>query len=92
MFAKITKELNSLANKNQAKILHGFFKTGPEQYGEGDIFLGIKVPAQRMVASKFKNLSLKDAEDLLHSKYHEHRLTALIILVFFQAEDGIRDA
>lgn len=93
MFAKITKELNSLADKNQAKILQGFFKTGPGQYGEGDIFFGIKVPVQRMVATKFKNLSLKDAEELLHSKYHEHRLTAVIILVnqFKAGDEELRE-
>ncbi|KKQ53981.1 MAG: alkylation repair enzyme protein [Candidatus Falkowbacteria bacterium GW2011_GWF2_38_1205] len=51
------------------------------------------MPAQRMVASKFKNLSLKDAEDLLHSKYHEHRLTALIILVnqFKAGDEKLRE-
>ena len=78
---KIKKELNSSANRKQAKILQGFFKTGKGEYGEGDIFLGIKVPVQRIVAGRFENLLLKDIEQLLHSKIHEYRMTAIIILV-----------
>jgi 3-methyladenine DNA glycosylase AlkD len=78
---KIKKELRSVGNKEKAKILSGFFKTGPDQYGEGDVFLGIAVPVQRKIAKKYYDLPLREVVKLLHSKEHEFRLTALIILV-----------
>ncbi|MDP3964258.1 MAG: DNA alkylation repair protein [bacterium] len=78
--SKIKKELQSLSSQKQAKIAAWFFKTGPGDYGEGDQFIGIKVPVQRQAARRFKALPLKDVEKLLQSKIHEHRLTALFIL------------
>ncbi|KXK27386.1 MAG: DNA alkylation repair enzyme [candidate division WS6 bacterium OLB20] len=58
-----------------------FFKTGPGQYGEGDTFIGVTVPNQRTVAKEFKELPLGEIRVLLNSPVHEHRLTALFILV-----------
>ena len=78
---QLKKELKKLSNPKQAKILQRFFKTGKDEYGEGDIFWGIKVPIQRKVAAKFYGLSLKDIEKLLESRIHEHRMIALFILI-----------
>ncbi|MFA5013206.1 MAG: DNA alkylation repair protein [Candidatus Paceibacterota bacterium] len=77
----IKKELLKKENKKQALLLGRFFKTGKGEYGEGDIFLGIKVPEQRITAKKFAETDLKEVEILLHDKIHECRLTALLILV-----------
>lgn len=77
---ELKKEFGRLTNKKQAALLAGFFKTGKGEYGEGDIFLGIKVPMQRKVALNYENLSLDDLQTLLNTKIHEYRLTALIIL------------
>lgn len=76
----LKKELNKLKNPEEAKILSRFFKTGKGEYGEGDIFLGIKVPILRQISKKYQSLSLVKIGDLLESKIHEHRMCALIIL------------
>lgn len=80
MLNKLKKEIEEAKNPEQAKHLQRFFKTGKGEYGEGDIFLGIKVPVQRKIANKYTELSFADLQILLNSKKHEERLIALIIL------------
>jgi 3-methyladenine DNA glycosylase AlkD len=77
----IRKELQEMADPKKAKVLQRFFKTGPGQYGEGDIFLGITVPDSRKVAKKYSNIGLKEVKVLLGSAVHEERMVALLILV-----------
>lgn len=77
----ISKHLQKMGDKEDARFLQRFFKTGPGQYGEGDIFLGIRVPAVRKLAQEYKSLPIKEILSLLHSPYHEIRLFALISLV-----------
>lgn len=81
MLNQLKKDLKKLANPEKAGILQRFFKTGKGEYGEGDLFLGITVPEQRKIAKKYSGLPLKETQKLLSGKIHEHRLTALLILV-----------
>lgn len=78
---QINAELISLGDPVRAQHSQRFFKTGPGEYGEGDIFLGIKVPVLRALAKRYKNASREDALELLISGYHEVRLTALFLMV-----------
>jgi 3-methyladenine DNA glycosylase AlkD len=73
--------LRSLGKPADATFLAGFFKTGPGQYGDGDLFIGVRVPMIRKVAKEFKSLPLTEVVRLLHSEIHEERLAALVILV-----------
>jgi 3-methyladenine DNA glycosylase AlkD len=86
----IQKQLRALASPEVARIQQGFFKTGPGQYGEGDVFLGIKVPVLRTLAKQQRDASLTTMQTLLDSKYHEERVFALLLLMqFYQRADEI---
>ena len=78
---KISKILRGLADPQIAEHSQRFFKTGKGQYGEGDQFLGMRVPVLREQAKKFKDTPLGEARGLLKSPYHEERLCALLLLV-----------
>jgi len=77
----LKSELYALENPARAHFQQGFFKCGPGEYAEGDVMLGIPVPAQRKVAKKYEALSLVDVKRLLVAKEHEMRFVALVILV-----------
>ena len=70
-----------LADPEQAIFLQRFFKTGKGQYGEGDVFYGIKVPQTRQIAKEFKQISFAELKEVLKHPVHEIRLCGLLILV-----------
>jgi 3-methyladenine DNA glycosylase AlkD len=86
--------LHALADEKVAVGMRRFFRTGPGQYGEGDRFLGVKVPPLRKLAREFGRLPLDEAEELLGSVFHEARLLALLILVrrFEKGDEPSRQA
>jgi 3-methyladenine DNA glycosylase AlkD len=77
----VHERTRALGNAGDAAILQGFFKTGPGEYGEGDRFLGIRVPVLRGLVREFQDLPLADVIELLHSEFHEERLLALLLMV-----------
>lgn len=77
----LTERLKEEADSERAEINQRFFKTGKGQYGEGDVFLGLRVGKVRAIAKEFYELSLSEIKKHLLSKYHEERLVALLILV-----------
>lgn len=79
---KIIQEMLKLKNEKQAKHLMQFFKTGKGQYGEGDKFLGIRVPQTRNIAKKYCNdIAFGELQEMLDNPYHEIRLCALLMMV-----------
>ena len=81
MLQELKKELRAAVDPAKAAFFPRFFKAGPGQYAEGDKFLGVTVPNQRIIAKKYKDLSLSVIEELITSSWHEERLTGLLILV-----------
>lgn len=80
----IKDELRKYAKSDEIEEKFAYFhKTGKGGYAEKDIFIGVTVPDIRKVANEYyKDITLKETEDLLHSNYHEERLLALIILTY----------
>jgi len=89
---KMKQRLREFASAKKARLLQGFFKTGPGQYGEGDIFLGVMVPDIRKVVKEFQNAPLSEVRDLLASPYHEDRVLAALLLVhqFSRGDEAAR--
>jgi 3-methyladenine DNA glycosylase AlkD len=90
---EIQLRLPKLGNKQRAENSQRYFKTGPGEYGEGDIFLGIAVPELRKLAKEYQALTLTEAAQLLRSPIHEERLLALLILVrsFAKGDDRFKE-
>ncbi len=88
----IKARLQQLSDKDKARALQRFFKTGPGEYGEGDVFLGVTVPKIRMVVKEFDGCPPEAAFSLLPSVIHEERLCALLMLVraFSRGDDGLK--
>lgn len=93
---EIKNELKKYAKEDEIEEKFAYFhKTGKGGYAEEDIFIGVTVPDIRKVANKYyKEINIEDVEELLHSKYHEERLLALIILTYKMKkakEDEVED-
>lgn len=89
----IAERLKALGDRKTAVHSQRFFKTARGEYGEGDVFLGIRIPVIRKTAAEYKHLKLADLVWLLQSRYHEIRLFALIAMVhlYRQADSGLRE-
>ena len=87
---KIRARLQKLCDKRRAAASQRYFKTGPGEYGEGDIFLGITVPELRKLVTEYQDLALAETIQLLQSAIHEERLLALLLLVRAYAKADAR--
>jgi 3-methyladenine DNA glycosylase AlkD len=90
----IQKRLKKLGDRKQAAVSQRFFKTGPGEYGEGDIFIGIRVPVLRKLAREYSDLPVEETAILLRSQIHEERLLALLLLVgsFSRGDEAAKTA
>jgi 3-methyladenine DNA glycosylase AlkD len=80
-FPQLQKDLEKCSDPVKAENLSRFFKTGPGEYGEHDLFRGISVPQIRELTQKHLTISFQETITLLHSPYHEDRLCALLMFV-----------
>jgi 3-methyladenine DNA glycosylase AlkD len=88
MSRAIRARLRALAEPGRVAVLQGFFKTGPGEYAEGDVFIGVRVPTLRALCRDCGPVALRDIRSLLRSRVHEERLLALLLLVdAFQRAD-----
>ncbi len=77
----VENALRAFSHPDKVKAYEWFFKTGPGQYGEGDVFIGVRVPENRSVAKRFRNIGEAEITELTHSPIHELRQCGLFILV-----------
>jgi 3-methyladenine DNA glycosylase AlkD len=81
LLEEIQKKLKGFGNKEKAKKHQRFFKTGPGEYGEGDVFIGVTVPELRKLAKEYKTIGPNKIKQLLRSPIHEERLLSLFLLI-----------
>ena len=82
VWSEIAGRIAAAGDEAQAKHLSRFFKTGPGEYGEGDCFLGVRVPETRRIVGEFKgSVTLEDVRVLTESRYHEVRLAGFFSLI-----------
>ena len=91
--AAVCSRLQALGDSERARALQRFFKTGQGQYGEGDVFVGLRVPEIRKLAKEYEKLPLSEIIGLLRSPLHEARLLALLILVraYAQGDSSLQE-
>ena len=89
----LRKKIREIASPDIAETMQWFFKTGKGEYGEGDVFIGLKVPTQRKLAKEFRDLTMNDLRQLLKSPIHEERLISLLILIhkYNKGNEKIKD-
>ena len=93
MTAKVLQEkLHALADAGRVGDLQRFFKTGPGEYAEGDLFIGVRVPQIRKLVKAHADTPLADIDGLLHSPVHEERLLALLLMVeqYQRGDEAVR--
>jgi 3-methyladenine DNA glycosylase AlkD len=93
MLDLLQEDVQKASNPKKAAFVSGYFKTKEGEYGYGDVFLGLTVPQCRIIAKRYNNLPFGNLKTLLHSKYHEERLIALLILVeqFFHVDQKAKN-
>jgi 3-methyladenine DNA glycosylase AlkD len=89
---EVQKRLKKLSNPEHAAISQRFFKTGPGEYGAGDIFIGVRVPVLRKLAGECNDLPVSQCKILLGSPVHEERLLAILIIIriFNNGKDAVK--
>jgi 3-methyladenine DNA glycosylase AlkD len=91
---EIEARLHAMGDPEHARFVAGYFRTGPGEYGEGDRFLGIRIPALRTLARELRGAPPDTAAALLRSEWHEARLLALLLLVdaYARGDEATRGA
>jgi len=89
---ELLQGMKMLENAEQRSVLMKFFRTGKGEYGEGDRFLGLKVPETRLFVREARDLPLNEVQKLIDSPWHEVRLCGFLILVDQYNRKGISES